>query len=162
MRQNLKKGNSDKGSYKASKKPSMISAIEINGPFGEILGGSNQHLFEMANKGIDYPTFEKLVNNVPFSEKEITSYMHISEKTLKRRKDSKASFSSTESEKILQIQQIVAKGLEVFEDMGKVKKWLERENYALGGKKPKELLYNSFGVQLLIDELGRIEHGIFA
>jgi uncharacterized protein (DUF2384 family) len=33
---------------------------------------------------------------------------------------------------------------------------------ALGNKKPKEFLDTSIGIDLLMNELGKIEHGIFA
>jgi len=33
---------------------------------------------------------------------------------------------------------------------------------ALGGVRPKDMLDTSFGINAIYDELGRIEHGIFA
>ena len=54
------------------------------------------------------------------------------------------------------------KGLEVFGDTDKFDIWLESKNIALGGKRPKNLLDNTFGVNLIKDELTRIEHGVLA
>ena len=128
-------------------------AIPVNSPF---------YLFMIAQKGIDTDTFSEIVSKSPFTLEETARYLHISVKTINRRIQEKQFFSTAESEKVLQILQVTNKGLEVFEDDKKFKKWLERENISLGNKKPKELLENTFGVQMLLDELGRIEHGIFA
>ena len=40
--------------------------------------------------------------------------------------------------------------------------WLDTESLALGRVKTKSLLDSSFGIGLLKDELGRIEHGVLA
>ena len=53
-------------------------------------------------------------------------------------------------------------GIEVFDDQDKFNVWLLTKNVALGGIKPKDLLDSSFGIQLLKDELTRIEHGVLA
>lgn len=123
---------------------------------------SAQDLYTMVRKGIEPELFEEMIVQTPFSISDFSSYIHISEKTIQRRIKNKSSFTSGESEKILQIYQVTIKGISVFEDPEKFKDWLERSNYSLGGIKPKDLLENSFGIQLVMDELGRIEHGIFA
>ena len=51
-------------------------------------------------------------------------------------------------------------GLEVFEDMDKLKLWLNTPNFALGKIKPIELLKDSYGKDLVTSELVRINHGI--
>jgi uncharacterized protein (DUF2384 family) len=40
--------------------------------------------------------------------------------------------------------------------------WMETKSIPLGGVKPKGLLDTTYGINLITDELGRIEHGIFA
>jgi uncharacterized protein (DUF2384 family) len=39
---------------------------------------------------------------------------------------------------------------------------MNTENIALGGVAPKTLLNNSFGIRLLLDEIGRLEYGVLA
>ncbi len=53
-------------------------------------------------------------------------------------------------------------GIEVFGKQDNFNVWLNTKNIALGGIKPKELLDSSFGIQILKDELTRIEQGILA
>jgi len=53
-------------------------------------------------------------------------------------------------------------GIEVFGNEEKFIAWLEIKNIALGGKKPKEMLDTNLNIELVKDELIRIEYGIFA
>jgi putative toxin-antitoxin system antitoxin component (TIGR02293 family) len=62
----------------------------------------------------------------------------------------------------LQIEILYSKGEEVFGDRKNFTKWLETKNLALGDILPLDLLRTSFGIQLLMDELTRIEHGVLA
>jgi uncharacterized protein (DUF2384 family) len=54
------------------------------------------------------------------------------------------------------------KGVEVFADTDNFIKWLSSDNISLGGVKPMIMLDTSFGVNMIKDELVRIEHGILA
>jgi len=65
------------------------------------------------------------------------------------------------SERVLAVAQLFAKGIE-FMGAEKFLHWMRRSNRALGDKIPMELLDTQFGIQLLTDELGRIEHGVLA
>jgi len=57
---------------------------------------------------------------------------------------------------------LVRKGEEVFGDKSKFDAWLNATNVSLGNVVPKNLLDSSFGINLLKDELIRIEYGVFA
>ena len=52
--------------------------------------------------------------------------------------------------------------MEVFGAAEKFNSWLDTINLIFGGIKPKMLLDNSFGINLLRDELTRIEYGNLA
>jgi uncharacterized protein (DUF2384 family) len=53
-------------------------------------------------------------------------------------------------------------GSRVFGTKKKFSLWLETKNIALGNITPKNLLNNANGINLLKDELTRIEYGILA
>ena len=81
---------------------------------------------------------------------------------MQRYKKERKSFDSNSSEKIIEIALLYKYGIEVFGNKEKFNTWLETKNVALGGIVPKELLDNTFGINLLKDELTRIEYGILA
>lgn len=57
---------------------------------------------------------------------------------------------------------IYNKGIEVWGNKNTFDDWLIAKNIALGGVLPKDLFKNSFGLELLRNEIGRIEYGILA
>jgi putative toxin-antitoxin system antitoxin component (TIGR02293 family) len=80
----------------------------------------------------------------------------ISIDTYKRKRE----FSPAVTEKVLEIEEVYRRGLEVFGQS--FHQWMNTENIALGGVAPKTLLNNSFGIRLLLDEIGRLEYGVLA
>jgi putative toxin-antitoxin system antitoxin component (TIGR02293 family) len=120
------------------------------------------HLIETVREGISFSIFSGFVKKTPFSLAEWSSFLNMSERTMQRYQKEKKSFDSIYAEKILQITLLYKIGIEVFGNEEKFNTWLESQNLALGGRKPKELLDNTFGIGLLKDELTRIEHGILA
>lgn len=65
-------------------------------------------------------------------------------------------------EHIEQIVEVIARGLEVFEDKDRFIGWLKHPSMALGGKTPLSMFYSRLGAELLLDELGRIEAGVYS
>jgi putative toxin-antitoxin system antitoxin component (TIGR02293 family) len=66
------------------------------------------------------------------------------------------------SEQVLQIAAVVARGTEVFGGKDRFLAWAKQPSTALSDKTPLELLGSRFGTDLVLDELGRIEHGVFS
>lgn len=61
---------------------------------------------------------------------------------------------------VIEIAEVTKIGLEVFGDMDKLKLWLDTPNFALGKSKPIELLKDSYGKELVLSELIKINYGI--
>jgi putative toxin-antitoxin system antitoxin component (TIGR02293 family) len=62
----------------------------------------------------------------------------------------------------LQIAEVAVRGAEVFEDKNKFLIWMNSPNKALADKTPMSLLSSRFGTDMVLDELGRIEHGVLS
>jgi len=119
-------------------------------------------LIQAIKEGIQFTFFERLAKNIPFTLREWSSFLHLSERSLQRYKKEKGTFNAVTSEKIIEITMLNKYGIEVFGEQEKFNTWLVTNNVALGGIKPRDLLDSSFGIQFLKDELTRIEHGILA
>ena len=124
--------------------------------------GNVLSLIEMIRQGIKFPAFNHFASRTPFSMAEWSSFLHISDRTMQRYTKENRTFDPLQSEKIIEIAMLFNKGTEVFGTPEKFNSWVETENLALGNIKPKEILDNSFGINLLKDELDRIEYGVLA
>ncbi len=143
----------------------MTKKYELKEPLISYATLDDVNVYSLINaikEGIRFSFFEKLAKNIPFTLREWASYLHLSERSLQRFKKEKGTFNTVSSEKIIEITMLNKYGIEVFGDQDKFNVWLLTKNVALGGITPKDLLDSSFGIQLLKDELTRIEHGILA
>lgn len=118
---------------------------------------------KVIQKGLSFSFFEKIQNLLSFSESDWAEYLNISQKTLQRHKKAKDYiFKPLHSEKILEMVELVNRGEAVFGSSEKFNHWMRSPSIALGSNKPFDLIKDSYGRALIIEELHRIEHGIFA
>ena len=111
--------------------------------------------------GIPYTLFNLIRSLTPFTEKDWAEFLNVSTKSLQRYGASiRHRFKPIHSEKIIEMAEVTKLGLEVFGDMEKLRLWLETPSFAMGGMKPMVLLRDSYGKELVIGELTRINHGI--
>lgn len=119
-------------------------------------------IIDSINRGISFASFENIIKKYSFTLQNWADFLHISSKTLSRYQKEAKTFDALQSERIMQIEILHSKGEEVFGSKENFSTWLETENLALGNIIPRDLLKNSFGINLLLDELVRIEHGVLA
>ncbi|MFP5041351.1 antitoxin Xre/MbcA/ParS toxin-binding domain-containing protein [Parasediminibacterium sp. JCM 36343] len=110
--------------------------------------------------GVPYSLFNLIQDFTPFTDDNWADFLDISTKSLHRYKQTSRSFKSIQSEKIIEMAEVTNVGLEVFGDMEKFKLWIETPSFALGNLKPLDLLRDSYGKELVISELTRINYGI--
>jgi putative toxin-antitoxin system antitoxin component (TIGR02293 family) len=113
-------------------------------------------------KGIPYSLFDLIQKYTPFSENDWANFLDLSTKSLQRyRASPEHHFKPIHSEKIIEIAEVTKVGLDVFGNVEKLKLWLNTPSFALGKLKPIELLKDSYGKEMVISELHRMNHGIF-
>jgi putative toxin-antitoxin system antitoxin component (TIGR02293 family) len=122
---------------------------------------SPMDLIELSQKGVSKGALNHLIYYASLSLKEIASLLPITERTIQRYTASDR-FSPAVSEQIIAIAQIISRGEEVFGDRKRFLTWMNHKNPALSNNKPFDLLSSRFGANLIIDELGRIEHGVIS
>jgi len=114
-------------------------------------------------RGIPYQLFRLIQRVTPFSLEDWADFLNLSTKSLQRYKSAKEyTFKPIHSEKIIELAEVTNLGTGVFGDLDKFRLWLATPNFALGNLKPIELLKDSYGKDLVLNELTRIDHGIFA
>lgn len=118
-------------------------------------------LVELSNRGVTKDALMSLAKYFSFSVNQMAQILPVTERTIKRYTPGKL-FNRNVSEQILQIAEVATKVSEVFEDRDKFLAWMNHPNKALTGKTPMSLLISKFRTDMVLDELGRIEHGVFS
>ena len=143
----------------------MPKKFELKEPVITYAALDDKNVYGLINaikEGINFSFFERLAKNIPFTLKEWSLFLHLSERSLQRYKKEKGTFNAITSEKIIEITMLNKYGIEVFGKQENFNTWLNTTNVALGSIKPKSLLDSSFGIQVIKDELTCIEHGVLA
>ncbi len=122
---------------------------------------SRMDLVDLSNRGVTKDALSNLAKFLSCSVKQIAQLLPVTERTIQRYTPDKP-FNPIVSEQILQIAEVAAKGSEVFDSKDKFLSWMNLPNKALDNKTPMSLLKSKFGTELVLDELGRIEHGVFS
>ena len=121
----------------------------------------SNRLVTLVREGVQFSVFSKLLKRISFSLQEWSSFLHLSERTMQRYQKENKTFDISSSEKIIQITILYEFGVSVFVNKENFDSWLITKNVALGSK-PIELLDTVFGIEIINNELIKIEHGIFA
>ena len=119
-------------------------------------------LVKLSRKGIAFSLFNEIVLSSSYTIKQWSIFLHLTERTIQRYKKENRNFESLQSERIIEIAKLQLKGKEVFGSKEYFEEWMNSKIVALGNIRPIELLDSSFGIEMLMDELGRIEHGVLA
>ncbi|MWB94420.1 DUF2384 domain-containing protein [Flavobacterium sp. GA093] len=113
-------------------------------------------------EGIPYDFFNLIKENAPFNEEDWASFLGISTKSLQRNKvKENFIFKSLQSEKILELAEVTSLGKEVFDSEEQFYLWLNTPSFALASLTPFELLRDSYGKEMVVNELNKIDQGIF-
>jgi putative toxin-antitoxin system antitoxin component (TIGR02293 family) len=123
----------------------------------------NTHLvMSVIRHGIPYSLFDVIRTYAPFTENDWAEYLNVSTKTLQRFESEEKDLKPILSEKVIELSELMLSGLNTFGSLEKFELWLKTPNFALGNIQPFELMKDSYGKDLLLGELNRINHGILA
>jgi putative toxin-antitoxin system antitoxin component (TIGR02293 family) len=113
-------------------------------------------------EGIPYQFFNLIKERTPFKEEDWASFLGISTKSLQRSKRTEDFvFKPLQSEKIIELAEVSALGNAIFDTQQQFYLWLNTRSFALGNLQPIELLKDSYGKEMVVNELNKIDNGIF-
>ena len=122
---------------------------------------NDNDFISIIRNGIPKEAMTHLMEMADITLTEMASITHTSDRTL-RRYSAQQKLSQEQSERMIEIAKLYSRGEEVFGSMDSFKEWMNTILLPFGNKRPKEFLDTSLGIGMIMDELGRIQHGIFA
>ncbi|MEO7213648.1 antitoxin Xre-like helix-turn-helix domain-containing protein [Mucilaginibacter sp.] len=135
-------------------------------PLYNLFGGaaafsSDFDMVKLARQGFPKKALLALAKKISLSIQELANILHISERTLQRYEDD-AIIKTEYAEKAVELARLYTRGEEVFGSLDKFKLWVKAPSLVFNGEAPVSFLDTSAGFDMVFNELGRIEHGIFA
>ncbi|MFY0689786.1 MAG: DUF2384 domain-containing protein [Cyclobacteriaceae bacterium] len=118
---------------------------------------SDLEIVSEARKGVQTKMFWDFLKAINSSKAEFEELLPSSLKTFSRKKI----LDEATGERILNIIKVFSMGEKVFQDISKFKNWLKKYNPIIGDE-PRNYLNTSTGCQVVIQELGRAQHGVMA
>lgn len=106
-------------------------------------------------------SFTELSAKLLFTQVEWADVLHISDRSLQRYIKENKPFEGLFSEHLYQLEQMANLGLTVFPNPKALDEWLRTPKEVLGKRLDFSTLSSFWGVKLLCNELGRIEHGVY-
>jgi len=110
-------------------------------------------------KPLSMQRFRGIARQVPFALERWGHVLHIPATQWKQRITKRQPLNPLEADRVLLVEELYRRGLEVFGDKERFQGWME-DDHLLLGKAPMEYLKSSKGIEQVLDELIAIEHGL--
>lgn len=122
----------------------------------------NYQLVEQAHLGLPTSAFFDILSFSELTKEELSDILDVSFKTIQRyHKDGKR-LNAINSEQLLKMIALYQKAEEVFGNLESFNRWLRKPAIGLGNHKPLRYLKTPGGIDLIMEELLRIEFGALA
>lgn len=138
-----------------------VSLLGMEGSKAYTHISNNTDFIAVIRNGVPKKALDTLMDNTGITVNEIAAIIRTSDRTL-RRYTPQQKLDPSQSERVIELAKLYSRGEDVFGSMDSFIEWMNSSIMALGDKRPKEFLDTSVGIDMLMDELGRIEQGIFA
>jgi putative toxin-antitoxin system antitoxin component (TIGR02293 family) len=119
-------------------------------------------LVEESVAGVPASAVYDLMDLTHLKKEFFAGMMNISSKTLDRYRKAEKYLTPSAGELMLKLFTLYRKGEKIFGNLDEFQKWIEEPAYGLGYKVPKMMLQTPAGIDLIMDELIRIEYGDLA
>lgn len=116
---------------------------------------------KVINEGLSGNSVNSFIKHSGLTKKQLSKLIHVSERTLQSYSPDKT-IDINSSERLIELTLLFLKGIQVFNEKEKFTVWLNHSNRALANWKPLDLIETNIGIDLVADELLRIEHGVFS
>ena len=116
----------------------------------------------LALKGVPATRFFEIADLTGYRREQLAEVFDTSLKTFQRYEREQKKLNPQDSEKVLKIMALFQTGESVFGSPAAFRRWMDKPAYGLGNQVPFDLLHTSGGIDLVVDELIRIEYGDLA
>lgn len=124
--------------------------------------GAPEAMADWIRKGLPPSAVVALSKKTEISEDTLIRLLTVPPRTWRRKLAEGKALTQLQSDRLYRIAQMVARATEVLGDRARAVQWMTKENRALAGARPLDLLDTEVGEAEVRDVLGRIDYGLFA
>ena len=130
----------------------IVTTIEVGIPITHFLhtedkaGSDNSSEAETV---LAFGQIKPMIKYLGYSQQEVANILEVDPSTLSRWKKEDKPIGKLRSKTMYDIDHIITKGIRIFGSEENFKEWLYTTNYALGDKKPVELLKDPYGIEMV-------------
>lgn len=125
-------------------------------------GGDATQVIRAMRLGAPADIVSSVADRLGISQDKLFERLRLPKSTLKGRVSKGQPLAAVEQDRIYRVNRVFERANEVLEDEEAARNWIIRENRSLGGESPLSLLDTEAGYELVLDTLGRIEHGVIS
>jgi putative toxin-antitoxin system antitoxin component (TIGR02293 family) len=115
-----------------------------------------------AAEGLAISVFDEIMRITALNKNQLAAFLDATPKTIDNYRLRRHKLGRNESEQLLQLMALYKKGQEIFGNSHAFNQWLKQPATGMGGIIPFDLLYTQGGINLVMEELIRIEYGALA
>jgi putative toxin-antitoxin system antitoxin component (TIGR02293 family) len=123
---------------------------------------SSLELMPVIRRGLPSASLESVSKRMDLSAIATIESLGLAKRTIARRLQEKQTLTAEESERVVRLARVLAQATDILGSVEKARRWLQKPNRALGGEVPIRMLDTDIGANAVLEELGRIEYGVFA
>lgn len=108
---------------------------------------------------LDFNATQPLFDFLGFNQQDVADMMEVDPSTLFRWRKEDKKLNKLLTKAILDMDKLIAKGIRIFGSEEHFSEWLHAVNYALGNRKPFDLMKDPYGLELLDEALEAMSWG---
>ena len=124
-------------------------------------GQSAIYMIDLVQNRLTKRNLQNIKSHSGLSYSTLANILSISTKTIESYSPGDK-FSESASERLLKLAEVIAFGKKVFGKEDLFNDWLSKPLRPLDGKRPIDVMVNFYGLELIRNLLGRIEHSVYS
>lgn len=111
------------------------------------------------NVAVSYHDTGELFDFLDFTQQDVSEMLEVDPSTLSRWRKEDRKLNKMLTKSILEMDQVIAKGIRIFGSEGLLSQWLHTENISLGNQKPSILMKNPYGIDRVDEAMEAMSWG---
>jgi putative toxin-antitoxin system antitoxin component (TIGR02293 family) len=145
-----------------TKKLTVPTTPSVRVPLGAspAFQGDTSDQIRRMRTGISVTVVADIANRLGIRQENLYQMLKLPASAIKNHLNKRGMLSAVEQDRMYRVDRVFNRTVEVLEDASAASTWIKQPNRALGGEAPLSLLDTEVGYELVLDTLGRIEHGV--